>query len=246
MIYYVFLLAALAVAAAGVGVRRRSERLGQWMVVLGVLGCAGCLAWRVRQTIFPPDAAGPDRGQAVLGYFLAQHVLAEVGNQQGTIVLMFPPESVFDADTVGTCAGTFSRVLRSFPELKVEVLTLEASRKAAKTGQFGLAVFQQAVAKTPPALAYVSFAGVPADIEKFATPGSQARPGFFVFDPWGTTNWFGALRSGRVRTVIVPRPGINRRASAEVSGEPHEVFNQLYLMGTPSTAAQLAEKLGGK
>ncbi len=248
MIYYCFLLGALAVAGLGAWVRRRAASLGHAMIILGVVGCLVCIGWRIRQTLLPPDGSGPDRGQAVVAYYLAQQVLAEVGNQRGSLVLFFPPESVFDADTTGTYAGTFARVLRGFPGLRVEVFALDAPRKAARAGKFTLAAFQQAAFKAnQPIVACVSFAGVPGDIANFATGGSKTEPAFFVFDPWGSTNWVSALKAGRVRSVVVPRPGLNRAASRNISGEPQEVFKQLYFMATPSTADQVAREVeGGK
>ncbi len=246
MTYYFFLVLALAFAGLGCWVRRRSPFWGRAMLIVGILGCAACLAWQVRQHLFTPAAKGPDRGQAVVGYFLANQVLSEARGQQGCVVLFFPPESVLGAEAVGTYAGTFSRVLRGFPGLKVQVLTLAVPPRAAKAGLVPLAAFQQAASNAPPAVAYVSFAGVPADIENFLPTAGQRGPGFFVFDPWRTTNWLGALKKGRVQCVIVPRPGVDPEPDAEVSGEPHEVFRRLYLMATPATAEKIAADLESK
>jgi hypothetical protein len=247
MVYFLLLVSALAVAAAGIWARQRWVFAGQTMMIVGAVGCIACITWQVRHTVLQPTPAGPDRGQAVVGYFLANQVLSEVGNQQGPILLFFPPESVFDEETVGTYAGTFSRVLRGFPALKVQVLTLAVPAKAAKAGLFSLRTFQEAAAKNPAAIAYVSFAGVPVDIAKFQPTGAPAgAPRFYVFDPWGTTNWLSALREGVVRSVIVPRPGVRHTTGDEVSGEPGTVFNQLYLQATPATADQIAAGLGLK
>jgi hypothetical protein len=246
MTYYFLLALALTLAGLGYLVRRRSDFWGQVMMIAGCLGCAGCIAWQVRQTMFPPTAMGADRGQAVVGYFLANQVLGEVGSEQGQVVLFFPPESVLDEETVGTYAGTFSRVLRGFPNLKVQVLTLAVPDKAAKAGQIPLSAFRQVASNVPPAVAYVSLAGVPPDNEKFRSTDQAQGPGFFVFDPWGTTNWLGALRKGRVRAVIVPRPGVRHMAGTEVAGEPNDIFNRFYLLATPSTADRIAAELSVK
>lgn len=241
MTHLLLLLGALAVAALGVWVRQRANALGQILIVLGVLGTISCLVVQLRSTLFPPDAAGPDRGQAVVSYYLAEQVLAEVGTQRGPVLLFFPPASVLDEDVVGTYAGTFARVLRGFPALKVETIPLDVPAKTAKTGHFDLAAFQQAAAKTPGAIAYVSFAGVPPDVEKFAAAG-EPNARFFVFDPWGTTNWLRALKAGRVRAAIVPRPGAPR-AKDEISGEPQELFQRLYLMATPTTVDDVLKQM---
>ncbi len=210
------------------------------MILAGCIATVACLGWRVRQTVLQPATAAPDRGQAVVGYFLANQVLAELGDQQGRIVLFFPPTSVLDEEAVGTYAGTFRRVLRGFPDLKVDVLTLTVPAKAAKAGQFPLSAFQQAGSNVA-ALAYVSFTGVPKEIESFRTGAADKPLRFYVFDPWATTNWLAALEKGIIRRVIVPRPGV--RAGTEISGDPNDVFNQLYLLATPETATRIAGQL---
>jgi hypothetical protein len=246
MTNYIFIALAVALAAAGFLLRKKSFLAGQVMIVVGCLGCAGVLVWQLRENVFTPSAQGPDRGQAVVSYYLATQVLGETASKQGSVFLFFPPESVLDSETVGTYAGTFSRVLRGFPGLKVEVLTLDVPSRAAKAGQIPLSAFQQAASNALSAVALVSFAGVPADIEKFLPGESPGGMGMFVFDPWGTTNWLGALKKGRVRSVIVPRPGVRHGAGTEVSGDPQEVFNQLYLMATPATADKIADEMRAK
>ena len=83
MTYYLTLSAVLAVAATGIWVRRRFSFLGQMMLLAGCIGCVACLAWRIRQTLLPPTAREPDRGQAVVGYFLANQVLSETSGAEG-------------------------------------------------------------------------------------------------------------------------------------------------------------------
>jgi hypothetical protein len=246
MTNYLFIALAVTLAAAGFLVRKKSYIAGQAMIVIGCLGCAGVLVWQLRENVFTPSGAGPDRGQAVVSYYLASQVLGEAANKQGSVILFFPPESVLDSETVGTYSGTFSRVLRGFPGLKVEVLTLDVPSRAAKAGQIPLSAFQRATSNAPSAVAYVSFAGVPADIEKFFPGEAAAGAGMFVFDPWATTNWLGALKKGRIRSVIVPRPGVRHSPGSEISGEPQEVFSQLYLMATPATADKIAGEMGVK
>jgi hypothetical protein len=243
MMNHILIALAVALAVAGFLVRTRAHFVGQAMIVAGCLGCAGCLVWQLRESVFTPSGTGPDRGQAVVSYYLASQVLGEVAGKQGPVVLVFPPESVLDSETVGTHAGTFARVLRGFPDLKVQPVTLEVPSKAAKAGRIPLAAFQQATSNAPSAVAYVSFAGVPADIDKLPAGTMPQGAGIFVFDPWGTTNWLAALKSGRIRSVILPRPGVRSGADSDVAGEPQEVFNRLYLMATPATAESIAAVL---
>ncbi len=246
MTYYLFLGLALATAGVGFSLRRKFPALAYACIVAGCIGCCAGIGWQLRENVFTPSPSAPDRGQAVVGYFLANQLLREVTAQQGTVLLFFPPESVIDSDAVGVYAGRFGRVLRGVSSLKVETVTLSAAKKAVKSGTIPLESFQRAASNAPPAVAYVSFAGVPADIEQFQRHDVPPNPPFLVYDPWGTTNWSASLKKGSLRCVIVPRPGIKHTAGAEISGEPNEVFRQLYLMATPQTVDQIAAELNAK
>jgi hypothetical protein len=246
MAYYLTLGAVLAVATAGIWVRRRFSGLGQMMILAGCVGCVICLVWQIRQSLFAPAAREPNRGQAVVAYFLANQVLAETGSAEGPIVLFFPPPAGMDEETVGTHAGTFKRVLRGFPRLNVQVVSLQVPKKGAAAGQIRLSAFRQAASNFPSATACVSFAGVPADIQSFSPDKGQPAPPFFVFDPWSSTNWLAAMKLGVVRCVIVPRPGTSPGRAKAISGEPKELFERLYLMVMPANADEIASKLASR
>ena len=240
------LFVALAVAVTGWLLREKASLLGKGMMVVGAVVSFGIVGWRFMETVGPSAGAGPDRGQAVVSYFLANQAMGELASRQGTVVMFFPPESIMDEEAVGTFAGTFGRVLRGLPGIKLEVVTLEVPDKVAKTGQIPLAAFQSAAAKHSGVIACVSFAGVPADVGDFKVAASERQPLFFVFDPWGSTQWLEPLKKGMVRAVVVPRPGVRHNAGDEISGEPGAVFSQLYLMATPANAAQIAGQLGAQ
>ena len=151
-----------------------------------------------------------------------------------------------DEETVGTYAGTFKRVLRGFPGLGVQVLSLEVPKKVADTGQIPVEAFRRAASNFPAATACVSFVGVPTDIQRFSSRNGQPAPPFFIFDPWSTTNWLAAMKSGVVRCAVVPRPGTRPGPAETISGEPREIFERFYLMATSSNADEVAAKLASK
>jgi hypothetical protein len=106
--------------------------------------------------------------------------------------------------------------------------------------------FRRAASNFPAATACVSFVGVPTDIQRFSSGNSQPAPPFFIFDPWSTTNWLAAMKSGVVRCAIVPRPGTRPGPAETISGEPREIFERFYLMATSSNADEVAAKLTSK
>lgn len=245
MMYFLSLVLVLAVAGIGWGIRRRSAVLGQGLIAVGCVGCVAVIGWQVRQSLFPADAKPPNRAHAVVSFFLANQTQREIAGQRGTVVLVFPPTSALDAETAETYANAFrAPLLRGHPELEVQIATLEAAGKAARSGNIPLAAFQQLVAKFPGALAFVCFSGVPVGIETLFPPERPTVPPVFVFDAGGTTNWMRALMQRRIRSVIVPRPDVNPAAMNGIAGLPGEIFGRLYYLATPETAEQIAAKLG--
>jgi hypothetical protein len=246
MTYFLLLAAALAVAGAGWAIRRRAAALGQGLIVLGCVGLLAGIGWQVRQNLFGGDAQQPKRAHAVVSFFLASQTQREISGQRGTVVLVFPPTSMLDAETAESYANAFrAPLLRGHPEWEIQIATLEASAKAARSGTIPLATFQQLVTKFPGALAFVCFAGVPAGLETLSLPGTKAPP-WFLFDPAGGTNWLMALKLNRIRSVIVPRPDVNPEKAGGIAGMPGEIFSRLYYLATPENAEQIVANLGAK
>lgn len=248
MTYFLLLLAAFTVAGVGWLVRRNSQFWGQTLLVLGCVGCLAVMVWQVRQTLFPPAPKPTNRAHAVVSYYLASQTQQEIIGRSGVVAVVFPPPSIMSAEDVETYGNAFSApLLRGRPELRVEIITLEppAKGKGNTSGGVSLAGLKQAVAKTPNALAYVIYAPVPADIGELFSPGSTATtPPCFLFDPDGGVNWLTALKQGRIRSVIVPRPGVELAKGTGVVGGPGELFGQFFFLATPANADQIAGQLG--
>jgi hypothetical protein len=237
--YFIYLLAALAVAGIGVLVRRRSAGMGNALMLAGCLGCVAAVGWLVRSTLFTPGFEVPSRAHSVVGFFLASQTQAAIAGKKGTVVLVMP--RAFKADTAESYANTFrGPFLRGHPEWEAEVATVDL-RKVNNPGTIPPEIFRQVTEKFPNAIAYVSFAGAPSGLETIFPP--NAIPPVFVFDQSGTTNWFGELVQHRIRSVIVPRRDIDPKMMESVAGMPGEVFPQLYHLATPENAREIAARL---
>ena len=214
------------------------------MMGLGGLGLIAVLAMQVRQNLFPPQPKAPNRCNMAVSLCLANCLLGDLAGQSGNVVLLFPPRRFMDADTEQSYEEGFVLPLRhSRGNLHLKALRLEgANRDAAR----GLPAFKQALAQAQDALAVVSYAGAPTGFDSLFSAGEPRIAPLYVFDPEGTTNWLSALKQGRVRSVIIPRPGVNPAAKAEIAGPPDELFAKLYLLVTPETADQVAAQLARK
>ena len=238
---FLLLLAALAMAGVGVWMSRRGRVLGQAMMGLGGLGLIAVVILQVRQNVFPPQLKGPSRYEMAVSYSLANCLLGDVAGQSGKVVLLFPQRRLMDADTERCFEEGFIPPLRrGRVKLHVKALRLEAGSRDAG---HGLQAFKQALAQAQEAMAVISYAGVPAGFETLFSAGQPASPLFYVFDGDGTTNWLGALKNGRIRAVVVPRPGVDALGGEGIAGMPEAIFERFYLLATPANADEVAAGL---
>jgi hypothetical protein len=234
---FLLLLAALAMAGAGGWLSRRWRVLGQAIMGLGGLGLIAVIALQVQQHLLPLRAKTPRRYEKAVSYSLANCLLGDVAGQSGQVVLLFPQRRVMDADTEGSYEDGFLPPLRH-GRGKLE---LKAVRLDGANGD--LAAFKQALAQTPEAMAVISYASVPPGCETLFAAKSSPSPLIYVFDGDGTTNWLGALKSGRIRAVVVPRPGVDARAGEGIAGMPETIFDRFYLLVTEANADEVAAGL---
>lgn len=234
---FFLLLAALAMAGLGAWISRRQRVLGQAMMGLGGLGLIGIVVWQVRQNVFPPQPKAPRRDEMAVSYVLANCLLGDVAGQSGQVVLLFPQRRVMDADTEGSYEDGFLAPLRhGRVKLDLKAVRLDGANQ-------DLSAFKQALAQAQEALAVISYAGVPAGFESLFPAGPPKSPLFYVFDGDGTTHWLDALKDGRIRAVVVPRPGVDARAGERIAGMPETIFERFYLLATPANANEVAAGL---
>ena len=88
--------------------------------------------------------------------------------------------------------------------------------------------------------------GAPAGFETLFSEGQPKLAPFYVFDPNSTTTWLGPLKAGRIRAVVLPRPGVDPRGRESIAGMPQTIFERFYLLALPQTADQFAPKLQTK
>jgi hypothetical protein len=234
---FVLLVAALALAGVGAWASRRSRLAGQALMGLGGLGLIAVIVWQVRQNVFQPQPRARNRSEMAVSYALANCLLENLADQSGKVVLLFPARRDIDEHTEESYEDGFLPPLRhGRGKLDLKAVHLEGA-----TGD--LSAFKQALAESQDALAVVSYAGVPAGFETLVPAGKTVGPQFFVFDSEGTTHWLGALKSGRIRAVVVPRPGVDARAAGDIAGMPETVFDRFYLLATAANADEIAASL---
>jgi hypothetical protein len=234
---FVLLLASLAMAGLGGWMRRRWGVLGQAMMGLGGLGLIGVIVLQVRQNVLPPQPKAPNRYEMAVSFGLANCLLEDLAGQNGQVVLLFPQRRVMDADTEESYEDGFTPALRH-GHVKLE---LRAVRLEGASGD--LSAFKQALAQAQEATAVISFAGAPAGCETLFPAGPPKGPLFYVFDSDGTTHWLGALKDGRIKAVVVPRPGVDARGGEGIAGMPETIFERFYLLATPANADEVAAGL---
>ena len=234
------LLAALTLAGVGVWMSRHSQALGQSMMGLGALGLVAVVVLQVRANLLPASSKTENRARMAVSYCLANCLIEDLPGQSGSVLLLFPPRRDLDADAEQSYEEGFTPALRHrHGDLELKAVRLEK-------GGRDLSAFKSALAQDAEALAVISYAGIPNNFETLFSAGQSNAPLFYVFDANGTANWLDALKNGRIRAAIVPRPGVNAREREGVIGMPETVFERLYLLAAPANADEVAATLKGK
>jgi hypothetical protein len=231
------LLAGLAVAGLGCWMTQRWRVLGQTLQCLGGLGLIAVIFLQVRQNVFRPQPAAPNRYKMAVSYALANSLLADVAGQSGKVVLLFPQRSVMDADSEASYENGFT------PPLRHGHVTLDLKAVLLDGPNGDLSAFKQALGQAQDAMAVISYAGVPAGFENLFPAGQPEKPFFYVFDGDGTINWLDSLKAGRIRAVVVPQPGVDARNGKGMTGMPQTIFDQFFLLATPANADEVAASL---
>ena len=177
-----------------------------------------------------------------VAYTLGKRVLGDLAGQDGTVILLFPPRSLMNETMEQSYEDGFVLPMRRrHSTLHFKVLKFDGKPG---NGGYDAAAFQKVLDQAPDALGVVSFGGVPVDSGNFFSAGKSLQ--FYAFDSGSTTNWLGPMKDGHIRAVVLPLPGADLRARAEVRGVPEDIFQQFYLLATPETADQVADQISKK
>jgi hypothetical protein len=234
---FLLLLAALAVTGLGAWMSRRGHFAGQVLLGLGGVGLIGVIAVQVRQNLLNPQPRVRNRYEMAVSFRLANCLLEDMAGQSGSVILLFPQRSAMSADAEQNYEEGFVPPLRrGRAKLTLKAVHLEGPNR-------DLSAFKQALANAQGAMAVMSYAGAPAGFETLLSPGQPGAPPFYVLDADGTTDWLPALKAGRIKAVVVPRPGVAARDWQTITGMPETVFDQYYLLATPANADEVAAAL---
>ncbi|MEW6156545.1 MAG: hypothetical protein AB1813_03895 [Verrucomicrobiota bacterium] len=231
---FVILIPLAALIAAGLVMRNRSPRLAPWFLATGSAGCLIVVGWLFYRELISAGPSGPDRPQAAVAYILGQQAARELIGKSGTVGIILSPK-MFSAETLDSQYDTFARVLLPFPDLSFKEITLKSSARAVREGTVPREDFEKLLSEETGMVAYVSFAGVPANVHELP-PLQQKNPApWFVYDPSGSTHWMTALQRGLIRAVAVPKPGMAGAKAERISGSPEEIFRKQFELITPES-----------
>jgi hypothetical protein len=233
MMHWLPLLGSGALLLAGWTLSKRSPRWGYGIVTLAVLSCLLWSGWRLQGTSLRGPAA-PDRLNASVGYMLGRHAASNLRNEPGEICLIFPPDTSSTRNISDVQYETFARVLLPFNQIKLREITLDTGVSQVYSGRVPQSAFEDALAKAPGALVYISFAGAPPRAEELSIFKQDTPPPFLVYDPAGGENWSEALKRGYFQRVILPRQQ-RPSTTAQVTGPPEQLFREHFISITPDT-----------
>lgn len=242
--YFLLLLLCAGVGAAGFLWRRHSAGPGSACLGVAGLGLAILLGWQVYQFTAAGKPRPVNRAYAAVAYHMGYEVLQELRGLNGSICLILPPETRSNQAELDSLFNTFARVLAPLPTLQIKEASLDAKPRQVAAGRLPIEAFERALAQVPEALAYVSFAGLPSDLNRLSLWATTNAAPLYAFDPSGGTNWLAALKQGRLRRVIVPRPEAQAEDRTQpTAGPPDELFARFFLLATPANADQVAAQI---
>ena len=213
----------------GLGFVMRHSRPGasRFLIALSVAGCVGSVGFQGYRAFVEARQSPPDRYHGVVGYVMAQRVLAELREGQAEVVLVFPPRPFGSDAETEALYDTFSRVFSPARSVEVQVARLPSTPRAKQSGIIPLEAAEAAIAPFPKANVYVFFAGVPEPFAKLSALARSPRPALYAFDPSNHRGWEEAVKRGDLSAVIAPRRGAPA-PSRDLAGPPNEIFQRFF------------------
>lgn len=208
---------------------QKSGRNGQVLKSCGLVLVAGACVWQSVRSWQPENSMVIDRGQAALGYVMAQHLSGDLQKREGAVLLVMPQDGVADASSLDGFYESFARVLLRMPTLTVSEATLKTSRTELGDGSIREEELRKTLSghQNPAAIilwtGYPTDAGAQAVLEEY----SQKKTTIYSCDFFETGSWKAGLENKTVTRAFVPLPGVDVQSVPDGS-PPETIFRALY------------------
>lgn len=208
---------------------QKSGRTGQVLKSCGLALVAGAGVWQSVRSWQPENNQVIDRGQAALGYVMAQQLAGDLQKRDGSILLVMPQDGVADASSLDGFYESFARVLLRMPTLNVSEATLKTSRTELGDGSFSADELRKTLSQHQDPAAIILWTGYPseADTQGVLAEYSQKKTTIYTCDFFGTGNWKAGLENKTLVKAFVPLAGVELESVPDGS-PPETIFRLLY------------------
>jgi hypothetical protein len=231
-VYFIWLIAFLGLGVLGWLLIKQVAWLGKLLIGGSVVGCVGLVGWQVLMSLGGGSAPRMHRAQAAVAYTIAHQFLGDTRARKGSVVLLFPPEKAAPTAALDSFYEAFARVMTRFPTISVRESAVPASVSAVKKGKISVDDFSAGLDSDEGVLAYVSWVGFPSGAESLPMfQNAKSRVPIYVYDPSGSTNWIGAVRSGIIRGGVISYEAPQSQKGGPPT--PERIFSASYRLVTP-------------
>ena len=207
----------------------KSGRSGQVLKSCGLVLVAGACVWQSIRSWQPENNLVIDRGQAALGYVMAQHLSGDLQKREGAVLLVMPQDGVADASSLDGFYESFARVLLRIPTLKVSEATLKTSRTEMGDGSFSADELRKTLSQHQDPAAIILWTGYPSEsgTQGILRGFSENKTTIYACDFFDTGHWKTGMENETLTKAFVLLPGVDMEKVPDGS-PPETIFKALY------------------
>ena len=226
--YTFLLIGCLLLGGIGWLLRKKSTLTGQICIGASVAGCLALTVWQAMQSLGSAGVQRSHRGQASVGYTLAQQFLSDSKQRNGEIVLIFPPDKETPPAALDSFYEGYARVMARFRTLQLKEVTMDISSKAIDRGDVDAKALGDVISEHPNALAFVSWVGFPKSVDGIKLFERESFPPIYLYNPSTEQHWKSSMEAGIIQAVATAKVPTTSTPALPNPMNPQEFFKQNY------------------
>lgn len=230
---YIWILCGVGVVIAAIGfaLDQSRNRMASQVKTLGLVILVVGTIWKSIESWKPELSAPIDRGQAAIGYVMAQNLPRNLNIRSGPILLVMPKDGIASTSSLDGFYESFARVMLNFPALNVQEATIDITRSQLESGAISAQSLQNAIPENPPPAAIILWVGFPtiAESQSLLQSFHEKKTAIYSCDFYQTGAWKEAVQSGVIDKAFVPLADADSQKMPSAA-PPDVIFNSLFQM----------------
>lgn len=228
---YIWILCGVGAVIAAVGFalgQSRNQMANQVKTVGLVLVVVGTI-WKSIESWKPELSAPIDRGQAAIGYVMAQNLPRTLSIRSGPVLLVMPEDGIANTSSLDGFYESFARVLLNFPALNVQEATVEITKSQLESGAIPAQSLKNAIPENPAPAAIILWVGFPTlpESQDLLKSFHEKKTAIFSCDFYRTGSWKEAVQAGVIDKAFVPLADADSQ-NMPSAAPPDVIFKSLF------------------